>query len=185
MCPPLLRLALQAGAPRRPALRAAMLEQESRERIVAISRCAAAVLQPLSLESRRSGSTLAVRFKEALGRCFFFCLGERDEREAPPAPSGRLRMSDWLNRNLAKLRAHPLRAALLVTVGLALAWLTLTKSLPFALAPFSPDLALAFNPEIPRRSSPKPAKRTSVCWPKAGAARCKRAWRSFAADKYS
>ncbi len=56
---------------------------------------------------------------------------------------------DWLNRNLAGLRAHPLRAALLGTVGLVLAWLTLTKSLPFALAPSAPDLALALNASNP------------------------------------
>ena len=55
----------------------------------------------------------------------------------------------WLNRNLARLRTHPLRAGLLGTVGLVLAWLTLTKSLPFALAPSAPDLALALNASNP------------------------------------
>jgi hypothetical protein len=34
-------------------------------------------------------------------------------------------------------------------MSLALAWLVLTKSLPFALAPSSPDLALALNPSNP------------------------------------
>ena len=55
----------------------------------------------------------------------------------------------WLNWNLAKLRTHPLRAGLIGTLGLTLAWLTLTKSLPFALAPTAPDWALALNPNNP------------------------------------
>lgn len=55
----------------------------------------------------------------------------------------------WLDKNFGTLRAHPLRAALLGVVGLALAWLTLTKSLPFALAPSAPDLALALNARDP------------------------------------
>jgi hypothetical protein len=55
----------------------------------------------------------------------------------------------WLNWNLASLRTHPLRASLIGTLGLALAWLTLTKSLPFALAPIAPDWALALNPNNP------------------------------------
>ncbi len=55
----------------------------------------------------------------------------------------------WLGKNFGALRAHPLRAALLGVVGLALAWLTLTKSLPFALAPSAPDLALALNARNP------------------------------------
>jgi hypothetical protein len=55
----------------------------------------------------------------------------------------------WLNWKLAKLRTHPLRAGLIGTLGLALAWLTLTKSLPFALAPIAPDWALALNPNNP------------------------------------
>ena len=55
----------------------------------------------------------------------------------------------WLNWNLARLRTHPTRAGLIGALGLALAWLTLTKSLPFALAPIAPDWALALNPNNP------------------------------------
>ena len=48
-----------------------------------------------------------------------------------------------------RLRAHPLRLALMGTLSLALVWLVLTKSLPFALAPAAPDLALALDPGNP------------------------------------
>jgi hypothetical protein len=42
-----------------------------------------------------------------------------------------------------------LRLALIGAISLMLAWLVLTKSLPFALAPSSPDQALALNPSNP------------------------------------
>jgi hypothetical protein len=42
-----------------------------------------------------------------------------------------------------------LRLALLSTLGLGLAWITLTKSLPFALAPAGLDWALALSPNNP------------------------------------
>src|SRR5215475_5237399 len=47
------------------------------------------------------------------------------------------------------LRTYPLRLLLMAAVSLLLVWLILTKSLPFALAPSSPDLALALNPSNP------------------------------------
>src|SRR5208337_3522186 len=54
-----------------------------------------------------------------------------------------------LKSRLVRLRAHPLRLALMGTLSLALVWLVLTKSLPFALAPAAPDLALALDPGNP------------------------------------
>lgn len=56
---------------------------------------------------------------------------------------------NWCRRNTAELRAYPRRAASLGAAGLVLVWLTLTKTLPFALAPVHPDWALAFNPGNP------------------------------------
>jgi hypothetical protein len=55
----------------------------------------------------------------------------------------------WLNRIAAGPRAHPLRTGLFGAAALVLAWLTLTKSLPLALAPIHPDWALALNPNSP------------------------------------
>jgi hypothetical protein len=52
---------------------------------------------------------------------------------------------DWFNRHAAGVRSRPLQALLLAVAGLALAWLSLTKSLPFALASENPDWALALN----------------------------------------
>ncbi len=54
-----------------------------------------------------------------------------------------------LKSGLARLRAHPLRLALTGALSLALVWLVLTKSLPFALAPVAPDLALRLDPGNP------------------------------------
>src|SRR6516165_10289069 len=48
-----------------------------------------------------------------------------------------------------RLLTYPLRLVLIATVSFMLVWLVLTKSLPFALAPSSPDLALALNPSNP------------------------------------
>ena len=47
------------------------------------------------------------------------------------------------------LRAHPLRSAGFGALSLLLVWLVLSKSLPYALAPSDPDLALALNPNNP------------------------------------
>lgn len=54
-----------------------------------------------------------------------------------------------LGRPLGQLRAHPFRAALIGAISLMLVWIVLVQSLPFALAPDSPGLALALNPANP------------------------------------
>ena len=51
--------------------------------------------------------------------------------------------------NLAQIRAHPTRFAVLGGLGLALALMVSTTSLPYALAPSFPDLALSLNPNNP------------------------------------
>ena len=56
---------------------------------------------------------------------------------------------ETLESGLSHLRVHPLRLACFGALGLALFWLVLTKSLPDALAPSAPDLALALNPNNP------------------------------------
>ena len=43
------------------------------------------------------------------------------------------------------IRAHPIRSLCFGGLGLVLFWLVLTKSLPYALAPSAPDVALALN----------------------------------------
>ena len=57
--------------------------------------------------------------------------------------------SGWTDGPIAKLRTHPLRGALFGAIGLLLSWLTLAKTLPFALASLNPDYALALNPSNP------------------------------------
>jgi hypothetical protein len=52
-------------------------------------------------------------------------------------------------RSFAPLRAHPLRFAICSAIAIALFWLVLTKSLPYALATSSPDLALALDSRNP------------------------------------
>ncbi len=47
------------------------------------------------------------------------------------------------------IAVHPRRFALLTALCLGLAWMVLTKSLPYALAPFNPDAALLLNPYNP------------------------------------
>ena len=61
----------------------------------------------------------------------------------------RAALLNWFSGSTARLRAHPFRAGLFGAVGAVLVWLTLIKSLPFALASASPDLALALNPNNP------------------------------------
>jgi hypothetical protein len=50
---------------------------------------------------------------------------------------------------LAELVRHPLRIAFVGALSIAALWLVLAKSLPYALAPITPDLALLFNPNNP------------------------------------
>jgi hypothetical protein len=47
------------------------------------------------------------------------------------------------------MAAHPRRSALLAALCLALVWLVLTKSLPYAVAPLNPDAALFLNAHNP------------------------------------
>jgi len=54
-----------------------------------------------------------------------------------------------LNSTLSCLRAHPLRSAFFGGLYCVLFWLVLTKSLPYALAPSSPEIALALNSNNP------------------------------------
>ncbi|MGO8781358.1 MAG: hypothetical protein ACLQKK_20980, partial [Rhodomicrobium sp.] len=61
----------------------------------------------------------------------------------------RSRILSGFQKGLARLRHHPLRLALIVAFGSALTWLVVTKSLPFALAPAAPELALALDPNNP------------------------------------
>jgi len=56
---------------------------------------------------------------------------------------------ETLKNGLLRLREHPLRSGSFGALSLALVWLVLTKSLPYALAPSAPDLALALNPDNP------------------------------------
>ena len=56
---------------------------------------------------------------------------------------------ETLETGFSRLRAHPIRLACFGAIALALFWLVLTKSLPYALAPSAPDLALALNPNNP------------------------------------
>ncbi len=69
--------------------------------------------------------------------------GERRRRRHRSALLGSFRTG------LGRLRAHPLRLALVASLSIGLSWLVLTKSLPFALAPDAPDAALALNPGNP------------------------------------
>ena len=50
---------------------------------------------------------------------------------------------------VSRLRGHPVRAACFGGLGLLLFWLVVSKSLPYALAPSDPELALALNPNNP------------------------------------
>jgi hypothetical protein len=50
---------------------------------------------------------------------------------------------------LVKDRADPRPYALLGVLGLFLCWMVITKSLPYALAPSFPDVALGLNPDNP------------------------------------
>ena len=59
------------------------------------------------------------------------------------------RILSGFQKGLARLRHHPLRLTLIVAFGSALTWLVVTKSLPFALAPAAPELALALDPNNP------------------------------------
>ena len=52
-------------------------------------------------------------------------------------------------KGLSRLRANPLRAACFGGLGLVLFWLVLSRSLPYALALYAPNLALALNPNNP------------------------------------
>jgi len=54
-----------------------------------------------------------------------------------------------IKRSFAALLAHPLRTVFIGFASATLAWLVLTKSLPYALAPTNPDLALRLNPDNP------------------------------------
>lgn len=60
----------------------------------------------------------------------------------------------WLRVQAGKASAavsgHPRRAVMISVAGLFLAWLVLTKSLAFAVAETSPELALWLNPNLPR-----------------------------------
>jgi hypothetical protein len=62
---------------------------------------------------------------------------------------GRFAFFGSIRRSFDFLQVHPLRFALCSAIAMALFWLVLTKSLPYALAPSSPDLALALNPRNP------------------------------------
>jgi hypothetical protein len=80
--------------------------------------------------------------------------GRSKRRHATSAMSGawhRLGASGArsLGPGLRELQAHPLRAGGVGLLFLALLWLVLTTSLPAALAPTNPDLALAFNARTP------------------------------------
>ena len=50
---------------------------------------------------------------------------------------------------LSRLCAHPIRLACFVGIGLVLFVFVLTRSLPYALAPSAPELALALDPNNP------------------------------------
>jgi hypothetical protein len=58
----------------------------------------------------------------------------------------------------AVLKAHPWRCAFFAAASLFLCWAVLTKSLPYALAPASPDLALTLNPNNPEALTAKASK---------------------------
>jgi hypothetical protein len=64
-------------------------------------------------------------------------------------PSGAGRLFRSLKRGFGELAAHPVRAALLLGFSLALLWLVVTASLPYALAPSAPGAALILNPRNP------------------------------------
>jgi hypothetical protein len=63
--------------------------------------------------------------------------------------SGRSRLLATVKGAFGDLAACPLRAGLLLCLGLALVWVVLTKSLPYALAPVAPGTALILNPNNP------------------------------------
>ncbi len=72
-------------------------------------------------------------------------MRRRHRRKRQP----KITLFDIVRSLFAQISGHPLRFALSVVLGLALFWLVLTKSLPYALAPSNPDLALRLNPNNP------------------------------------
>ncbi len=79
-------------------------------------------------------------------------MGRSKRRHAPSAIASAWRSLDafaaW-RPSLRKVQAHPLRAVGVGLLFVALLWLVLTTSLPAALAPTSPDLALVLNARTP------------------------------------
>ena len=65
-------------------------------------------------------------------------------------PSKREVVLGKLKATLSPLRAHPRRFAWFAGLCLVLFWLVLSTSLPYALAPSEPEIALALNPNNPQ-----------------------------------
>lgn len=61
----------------------------------------------------------------------------------------RWRLLDNLASTLSSMRANPTPCAVLGGLGLLLCWLVITNSLPYALAPSFPDIAVSLNPNNP------------------------------------
>jgi hypothetical protein len=71
------------------------------------------------------------------------------QRQGRKRQSYRRRITGRIARLWAALLENPSRSALVGLLSLMFLWLVLTKSLPYALAPNSPDTALALNPNNP------------------------------------
>ena len=71
------------------------------------------------------------------------------QRQGRKRQSYRRRITGPIARLWAALLENPSKSALVGFLSLMFLWLVLTKSLPYALAPNSPDTALALNPNNP------------------------------------